>query len=284
MYPNIQMIFDALRQAGIDDPLIETLKLLDIFSKRGITEVDCIITENRFDPALIAEKRKQGVPFEYIVGMAPFMGEFFYCSRDALIPREETELLATIALNFIEEKQQQAHHLKLIDMGTGCGNIAVSLALNSENTTILASDLNPETVAVTRQNVIKFNLEERITVYQGDLFEPISGKGYEGDIDIIVCNPPYIPSGSLKNMAPEIIGHEPKEAFDAGPFGLDFFRRLLNGAVIFLKPGGIIVFEIGAGQEKLVTRLFKKREVYNNIQYHDDGEQIRVISAMRQSD
>ena len=284
MFSNIQMIFDALRQAGIGDPLLETLKLLDIFSKRGITEADCIITENRFDPALIAEKRKQGVPFEYIVGMAPFMGEFFYCSRDALIPREETELLAKIALNFIKEKQQQAHHLKLIDMGTGCGNIAISLALNSENTTVIASDLNPETVAVTRKNVAKFNLEDRVTVHQGDLFKPISGKGYEGDVDIIVCNPPYIPSGSLKNMAPEIIGHEPKEAFDAGPFGLDFFRRLLNDAIIFLKPGGILVFEIGAGQEKLVTRLFKKREEYNNIQYHDDGEQIRVISAMRQSD
>jgi len=284
MYSSIQIVYDALRHAGMEDPLTETLKLLDIFSKRGITEADRLITEKRFDPALIAEKRKQGVPFEYIVDMAPFMGEFFYCSRDTLIPREETELLAVIALNFIKEKQQQIHDLKLVDMGTGCGNIAVSLALNSKNTTVMASDLNPETVAVTRKNVTKFNLEERITVYQGDLFEPISGKGYEGDLDIIVCNPPYIPSGSLKNMAPEIIGHEPKEAFDAGPFGLDFFRRLLNDAVIFLKPHGILVFEIGAGQEELVNRLFKKKEEYNNIQYYDDGEQIRVISAIRQSD
>jgi release factor glutamine methyltransferase len=284
MYSSIQIVYDALRHAGMEDPLIETLKLLDIFSKRGITEADRLITEKRFDPALIADKRKQGVPFEYIVDMAPFMGEFFYCSNDTLIPREETELLAGIALNFIKEKQQQSHDLKLIDMGTGCGNIAVSLVLNSKNTTALASDLNPETIAVTRKNVTKFNLEERITLYQGDLFEPISGKGYEGDIDIIVCNPPYIPSASLKNMSPEIIGHEPKEAFDAGPFGLDFFRRLLNDAIIFLKPNGILVFEIGAGQEKLVTRLFKKKEEYNNIQYYDDGEQIRVISAIRQPD
>ena len=97
---------------------------------------------------------------------------------------------------------------------------------------------------------------------------------------MIVCNPPYIPTGSLKNMPSLIIENEPKEAFDAGPFGINFYRRLIKNSPLYLKPQGILVFEIGAGQENLVTRILEKSGSYDKIEYYDDGEQIRAISAV----
>ena len=281
MYENLLRIFDAMQENEVEHPLIETLKLIDILSKRAVSQIDISLSNGDIDPSSLAQKRKQGIPLEYIVGMAPFLGKMFYCSKDTLIPRQETELLANVALNYVKAKQEHSSRLTLIDMGTGCGNIAISLVLNSENTVVLASDLNPETVEITSRNVEKFNVKDRIEIFHGDLFAPISGKGYEGKIDIVVCNPPYIPTASLKKMDSQIIDHEPREAFEAGPFGIDFYKRLINDSLTFLMPDGILVFEIGAGQDKLVTRLLEKKEGYHSIRYFDDGKEIRVISARK---
>ena len=142
-----------MQENEVEHPLIETLKLIDILSKRAVSQIDISLSNGDIDPSSLAQKRKQGIPLEYIVGMAPFLGKMFYCSKDTLIPRQETELLANVALNYVKAKQEHSSRLTLIDMGTGCGNIAISLVLNSENTVVLASDLNPETVEITSRNV-----------------------------------------------------------------------------------------------------------------------------------
>jgi release factor glutamine methyltransferase len=98
---------------------------------------------------------------------------------------------------------------------------------------------------------------------------------------MVICNPPYIPTSSLKKLSPEIIDHEPVLALDGGPYGIDIFRKLMNGALTFLKRGGVLVFEIGAGQEKLIERLFEKNTSYNEIMHFKYGEHVRVISAIR---
>jgi len=285
MYDDFFEIYDSFKVNEVEDPLRETLQLFDVLSKRALRETDLsVFNKKKIDYSFLAQKRKEGIPLEYIIGMAPFLGRMFYCSSAALIPREETELLTKVGLSFIKEKQEVKKNITIIDMGTGCGNIAVSLALNSEDTHILASDLSPDTIQVTKKNVEKYNLQNRITLSSGDLFSPISETDYKKKIDMIVCNPPYIPSGSLHKLSPEIIEHEPKEAFDAGAFGIDFFRRLINGSKRFLKPKGILVFEIGAGQEKLVTRLIERSGDYHNIEYYKRNEQIRVISAEMMND
>jgi release factor glutamine methyltransferase len=269
-------ILSAFEEKKVDSPLIETLKLFDFMTKGAIQTVnESVLRQSGVDFESIVAKRKDQIPYEYIFGRTVFMGLEFQCSPEALIPRKETELLASCA---IERLNQRKEPQLIIDMGTGCANIAVAIACNTENTTLLATDLKKETTGLARKNIEFHNVSDKIHLFYGDLFSPLPRK-YEQCIDMVVCNPPYLPSTTLKNLPKEIIGHEPKEAFDAGAFGIDFFKRLITGAAVFLKPNGILIFEIGKGQEKLVTRLISKNDAYHNIQYYHDGQDIRVISA-----
>jgi release factor glutamine methyltransferase len=170
------------------------------------------------------------------------------------------------------------------DIGTGCGNIAVSVALGTELARVLACDISPAAVEVAKENVLRYGLQDRVTVLCGDLFAPLCELGYKGKLDLVVCNPPYIPTSSLENLAPEVIDYEPRVALDAGAYGIDIFRRLILDSVAMLRPGGTLVFEIGAGQDKLVTRLLQRGRAYTDIQHYDDGVDVRVISAMKRTD
>ena len=221
--------------------------------------------------------KRTEIPQEYVTGQATFMGLTLFCTQDTLIPREETELLARVALEYIHNRQEMNETLIIIDMGTGSGNICVALAINSDHTRILASDLSPGAIEVAKKNARKYKIEDRISFFCGDLFTPFQGKKFQEKIDMVVCNPPYIPTGSLSKMDPAIIEFEPIQALDAGIYGIDFFRRLINDALGVLKSKGILVFEIGEGQEKLVSRLITRHKGYGDIKYYDDGEHIRVI-------
>jgi len=187
-----------------------------------------------------------------------------------------------VAVIFIEERQKTAPKQVAVDVGTGCGNIPVLLALRTSGVDIFASDVSPEAVEVARKNIEKYNLGGRITLACGDLFEPFIEKGYEGKIDVVLCNPPYIPTASIEKMVPEISAHQPRLALDGGPYGVSFYQRRINEAVNVLKPGGLLVFEIGEGQEKLVSRTLSRHEHYEDLQYHKDHEDIvRVLSARK---
>jgi release factor glutamine methyltransferase len=282
MFNHFIQAYNVFNESGVENPLLETLRLFDLLSGNALRKMDLYpLTEKKIDLADLAQKRKEGMPLEYIIKMATFMGLAFYCSSGALIPREETELLAKVTIDLIKERQGIENNLIIVDVGTGCGNIAVSLAMNSEHTKILAVDISQSAIEIAQKNVNKFNLQQRISLFCGDLFSPINDLGYEEKIDVIVCNPPYIPTGSLSKLAPEIIDHEPKVALDAGPFGINFYRRLINDSLSILKPNGILVFEIGVGQEKLVARLLEKKEGYKNIVFFDDGLNVRVIKAVK---
>lgn len=277
--------YELFAKHGVENPLLETLQLFDVLSSGALSRIDMsLLDQENIDLDQLANKRKEGIPLMYILGKATFMGLSLFCAPGALIPRSETELLVKSALNFIRQKQlaDVKGQLTVIDMGTGCGGIAVSLAVNSGNTRILASDVSPEAIAVAQKNVEKLQLQDRVQLFCGDLFLPIRELGYNNDVDIVVCNPPYIPQESLSKLAPEIINYEPLVALDAGAYGMGFFRRLIKESESILKPGGILVFEIGKGQEKLVTRLLERHQGYENIQYFKDEEgSIRVISATK---
>jgi release factor glutamine methyltransferase len=221
------------------------------------------------------------MPTEYALGLGTFYGRTFYTESGALIPREETELLVDKALSVIKDRHSESERLIVVDMGTGSGSIAISIALNTIGTEFYASDINADTVRIAEKNIHKFNLEDRVTLLCGDKFEPYGGMGLEGHVDFVICNPPYIPSTSLKKMDSEIIDFEPEEAFNGGSFGIEFFRGLIEGSLTFLRPGGFLIFEIGKGQEKLVSRLFKSNEGYINLEFIDDGADVRVICAQR---
>jgi release factor glutamine methyltransferase len=231
----------------------------------------------------MASTEQQGMPLAYIVGKTNFMGRTFSCTPDTFLPTEETKLLIDATLAYILKRESEQNKLILIDIGTGCGNLSITLALNSKHTKILATDINPATVEVAKKNVHAFNLQGRISLFSGDLFSPIKGLEYEGNIDVVMCNPPYIPTGSLHKLPPEVRDYEPRIAFDGGPYGIDFYRRLISESLLVLKPGGILLFEIGERQEKLINRLLTKNNGYTDIEcYMADGK-VRAMSATKKA-
>ena len=210
------------------------------------------------------------------------MGRTFHCSPATLIPREETGGLVEATLEVIRREQQTKPDLTLIEIGSGCGNIAVSLALATEHVRILASDVSSLAVEIARRNVAEFGLQERITLFSGDLFKPFEGEGLANNVDIVVCNPPYIPTVSLSKLAPEIIDFEPRLALDGGPYGIDFFLRLISESPKILKPGGTLLFEIGERQESLVQYLFENG-VFQEIEPIMYGTTVRGFRAVASS-
>ncbi|MCK4549172.1 MAG: peptide chain release factor N(5)-glutamine methyltransferase [Candidatus Krumholzibacteria bacterium] len=283
MIEKLSEIFAEFRKQGVADSLKETLRLADLISGGALRRADLSLLGEETDLAGIVRQRAGGKPLEYILGVAPFLGELLECREGALIPREETELLTLTCLGFIQEqKTAGVGNPKIIELGTGSGNIAVLLALKTENAEIYASDISEEAMEVAASNVERCGVTGKVTLMAGDMFEPMRGRGLEGATDLVVCNPPYIPSTSVDRLDPQIIDHEPRLAFDAGAYGLDIFQRLIKGAPEFLKSGGMLAFEIGAGQEKIVARLFRKAgDIYSAIERVDDGNEIRVFTAIR---
>jgi release factor glutamine methyltransferase len=228
------------------------------------------------------KKRSQGtMPMEYILGKAVFMGYEFLCTPDTLIPTEDTDLLVQVAAGHARKLNKADKPCTIIEIGTGCGNIAISLALQVKNARILASDISPEAVAVAQQNVEKHHVKEKVSLFCGDMFSPFQNLGYHGAIDMVVCNPPYIPTTSLAKLSADIVDHEPLVALDGGPYGIDAYRRLIAGAREFLSPSGMLLFEIGERQEKFVERLFKKNGGYQGVVHFKKHDKIRVMGAQK---
>ena len=283
MFDTFKQSYEAFKAAGVGDPAMEALRLLDLLLQGALRQTAVSLpTEPGFHLQELAARRREGVPLEYALGRATFMGLDLICTPATLIPRQETELLAWTALEIVEQMTKASvRPLTIADIGTGCGNLALTLATYTQNTLVLASDISHEAVDVARRNVERLQLQERITLFCGDLLAPIREADYQ-NLDLIVCNPPYIPTSSLKKLAPEIINHEPVVALDAGAYGLVIFRRLVQEAADLLRPGGKLAFEIGAGQEKLVERLLQRSQQFVNIQYHtDNAGQVRVVSAQK---
>jgi len=279
MYDNFIMSYNIFREKGIADPLLETLRLFDVMSGGKTGEALSCSDRNAEDIAVIAEERKKGVPMEYILGMATFNGRSFFCTKDTLIPTEETSLLVNTAHDIIRKRQQAGEVSQtVIEIGAGCGNIGLSLAmLVNDSVRIMASDISEPAVEVAKKNAVKFNMDNKVEFFCGDLFGPFTG--YEGGTDMVICNPPYIPTTSLKKLSSEIIDHEPIVALDGGPYGISFFRRLISEAPRMLKQRGVLIFEIGEGQEKLINMLFEKNGAYEDIRQFRHGEHVRVICA-----
>jgi release factor glutamine methyltransferase len=282
MFDDFTQSYDTLEKSGIENPLFETLRLFDLLAGGAIRKTNLSGSSgSRIDMMDVIQKRRQGVPWEYILGEAHFMGNLFICTPDTLIPTDETRALVNAALQSIREKQAHENDLVLIELGTGCGNIASTLAMHTNHIRILASDISPAAVAVAKRNVDKYKLGDRISLFCGDLFSPFLAMGYKGTIDFVVCNPPYIPTATLNKLSPEIIGHEPRVALDGGPYGIDVFRRLITDSLAMLKPGGMLLFEIGERQEKLASRLIEKNCGYEGISYFEDEGKIRVLRVQK---
>ena len=204
---------------------------------------------------------------------ARFMGVDLLVERGVLLPRQETELLGQTALEHLHETA------RVIDMCCGSGNLACALATRLPRARIWASDLTDACVSLARRNVAHTGVQN-VEVRQGDLFSAL--EGLEGTIDLVVCNPPYISQAKLAGERAALLENEPREAFDGGPYGLTIQQRVVKEALPFLKPGGWLLFEIGAGQERQVELLIARTRAYQQIRkVADAAGEVRVVGAQK---
>ncbi len=230
----------------------------------------------------LVSRRLAGEPLAHITGRQRFMDlEMLSCAQ-ALIPRVETEQLVHACIDLLEH-----HHTstspRVIDVCTGSGNIAFAVAHHVERSIVSAADLSDEAIAFARQNGAHLQLGERVTFYTGDLMTPLESPEHLDRTDLIVCAPPYICTAKVEQMASEISGHEPRLAFDGGPFGVTILMRLIEDAPRFLRAGGWLAMEVGLGQGALLVKRLQKNDAFQEVRGLADAEgAIRVVLARRQ--
>lgn len=227
----------------------------------------------------LVASRLANMPLAHLTGRQDFMGLVLLASEAALVPRRETELLGWAALGKIESAS--AEEPLVVDLCTGCGNLALAVAVHAPHARVWGSDLSPEAVELARENA-RFVGRPDVTFVVGDLAEPFDHPDFLGRVDVLICNPPYISSAKVDSMCAEIHDHEPRLAFDGGPFGVKVLLRLLRDAPRLLKPGGWLLFEVGLGQggamHKRLAGLAAFAEVESIRDAHGD---IRVLAARR---
>ena len=244
----LQLARGRLDASGVEAPGFEAEYLLrhtlGCTRETLLLELDTDIpvsAQRRFDGLI--ERRASGEPSAYITGHKEFYGLDFKVDPRALIPRPETELLVELGLDFASQRTSGGTILNIVDVGTGCGVIAVALAVHLPKATITATDLFPEALELAAENVARHHAEDRVTLLHGDLLAPVSRP-----IDILVSNPPYIPSPEIPNLAREITNHEPGLALDGGPDGMAVIERLVQQTKDKLSPSGAMFIEIGWDQ------------------------------------
>ena len=260
---NIQKITTALINAGIEENEAqkETEMLLEHFCK--YTEKDRLlgreITKEQLE--LLYEKIelriKSRLPVQYIIGEAWFMGEFFKVTPDVLIPRDETEILVSKAIQLILEHEFE----DVLDIGTGSGCIACTIAKNTK-ATVLGVDISSDALRIALDNVTRLGINNRAIFRKSDLFNKIR----EGEtFDLIISNPPYIPYGT--ELSKEVM-QEPAIALFAEENGLAMYRQIIEQAPNYLNPEGFLMFELGIGESKAVKEMMSTS--FSEITIHKD--------------
>ncbi len=209
--------------------------------------------------------RLRHVPLQQIIGHTGFMGLDFKVARDVLIPRQDTEILAETVLENEKDKS-----ISLLDLCSGSGCIAVSLKKLGGYNKVSASDIDEKAVNLTLRNASIHNV--KIKLYKSDMFENIPES-----FDVIVSNPPYIPSGDIPKLMPEVRDHDPVKALDGGADGLFMYRRIMEEGLGHLKPGGRVYFEIGAKQAESVKGLMEEAGLTDIRIYKDLAGMDRVL-------
>lgn len=242
---------NTLVEAGIEDAGIDAWYLLSHVT--GMTRSQYFLHCNEeIDESIknyesLIEKRATHIPLQHLTGSQEFMGFPFLVSPDVLIPRQDTETLVEEILSKCDKDKKSR---KVLDMCTGSGCIAISLALLNEGFSVTASDLSEVALHIAKKNALQ--LQAQVDFVQGDLFENIDGK-----YDIIVSNPPYIASQVIETLMPEVKDHEPMSALDGGSDGLDFYKRIAREAPKYLTEGGSLFLEIGHDQGEAVVKLLE---------------------------
>ncbi len=225
----------------------------------------------------LVKKRIAGQPTAYLIGKKEFMGLSFNVTPAVLIPRPDTELLVETAIHLLQQKNNTKP--MMVDVGTGSGAIAVSVAHYVPRVQVLAVDISPAALAVAKTNAAAHGVEDRVCFLEGSLLQPVQAYLKDNGVDLIAANLPYVPSGDLPGLSKEV-HNEPQLALDGGPDGLDLYRLLVPQAEKLLKPGGHLLMEIGPGQGQKTLDLVAAPKWQAKL-YHDLANRERLVVAMK---
>ena len=273
----------AAMLAELEDGRLDARLLLDHF---------CGITVNRLlaDPeSPVDDERRRAFlegtgrraarePLAYIIGEQSFMGLPFVVSEDVLIPEQDTENLVEEALRLIDDNS------RILDLCTGSGCILLSLLRYTNGCVGVGSDISAAALSIARKNACNLGLSEQASWVEGDLFSALSQIPGNGDgkpvFDLIISNPPYIPTRVIETLAPEVRCSEPRLALDGGEDGLDFYRRIIREAPGYLVIGGRLMLEIGYDQAQAVSSLLEQAGYYGIEILKDYGGNDRIVTAV----
>ncbi len=220
----------------------------------------------------LLQNRSQKIPLQYLLGETEFMSLRFKVSPAVLIPRQDTEVLVEKCIELIADNTS-ASEIKVLDMCTGSGCIAVSIAYYCPETRVTACDVSRAALEIAKSNSELAGVKNELDFRCGDLFEALDS---EERFDLIASNPPYIETATVEQLQTEVREHEPYIALDGGADGLDFYRRIVEAAPRFLKAGGYLALEIGYNQGESVSRLMEDR--YDGVTVLKDlGGNDRVV-------
>jgi len=269
-----------LSAQGVEEPRLDAKVLLAHILR--LTPAQLHAQSNRkLSPAELAryrqsvERRARHEPVAYIVGHKEFYGLDLFVDHRVLIPRPETELLVERAIEIA-----QARNLRLIaDVGTGCGAIAISLAVHLPQVIVYATDSSPGALEVAAHNCRRHGVEDRVYLLLGHLLDPLPEP-----VDLIAANLPYVSEAELAQLPPEISRYEPREALNGGPDGLDHIFRLLAQAGGYLRPRGAVLLEIGATQGPAVVALAKRHFPEARVELAKDYAGLDRLVIMKRKD
>lgn len=237
-----------------------------------------VTTEQLARVMSVVRRRESREPLQYILGSQEFCGLDFSVTPAVLIPRPETELL-------IQETLREGRFTEgavLVDVGTGSGCVAVTLATILEGMRIFALDCSHDALKVAKGNADRHEVGDKIIWLEGDLLSPLKTCVGVGTVDAILSNPPYIAEADWVGLQPEVRDYEPRSALLAGPQGIEFHERLIHDSKEFLAPGGLLVMELGQNQASLVRLAVEEAKGYTGLQTVEDEAGIeRVLIARR---
>lgn len=267
---------EQLRQAGVEeadaDAELLLLYLLDISKAALLRDWRDPFPEGKSGAwNELLNRRGKGIPVQYLIGEQFFYGRAFEVSEAVLIPRPETELLAEAVLELSDRLWAEAATVPtVLDVGTGSGILAVTLAAERPHWELIASDLSPDALEMAKRNAERLEVASRIRFVQGDLLSPfLNGEEYPR-IDVLVSNPPYIPSSDIPGLQREVRDHEPRLALDGGEDGLNPYRIMASQLTRLAQLPRIVAWEVGAGQAADVAELLRAAANWDDVRFVQD--------------
>lgn len=276
----ITVAAEHLKSRGFEDARLEVERLLG--GVLGLSRVELYLA---FDQPVadgeiarfreLYRRRLAREPLQHLLGETEFREVTLKTDRRALIPRPETELLVEVAAGFLAHRENPL----VADLGTGTGAIALSVAGEVPGARVVAVDISDDALVLADRNARELGLRDAVTFVAGDMLGGLAGRG---PFDAILSNPPYIRTGDIESLQPEVRDHEPRIALDGGPDGMDFLRTIIAGAAAFLAPGGMLLLECGAGQGGTLVRFAEDAGGYSGVEIvFDYAGKDRFLKAVK---